>query len=556
MPDALLKKWKGVLRTKHSVSKAPKNSARICFTIKYCKEGEPVGVVRSYQFSNVGTWAFSDPESWDEIATFRDINLQRVHSGKCPRALLARPDHPLLQGWRTHEPSRCAAIERFVEQVTGVVRCDGAIELKRNSPFLAAAENREAAASGASTRGPGACTPVQAFAPQQAATARVPWHGGSGDGGRAASSAFGMHAAGGADERGSTPCNPMPMSWLHDTLMHTSQNIFLSAPAGSGKTALLKSVVLPRLQNRYGRGAVWVTATTGVAARHIDGVTIHSAAGVGRFEGTPEAMVRNMVATARARWKTVQVIVIEECSMLSAEHFEFLHRVAQLMKGNSHFFGGVRLVLVGDFMQLPPVQDVARMPNGSVRKRALRYAFESAVWPEAKFVNVQLTCNWRHRQSPKLCRLLELLRTGTSVVPEARRLIEEAFNNVSVRDEGATVLMCKKKSVQSKNLFRLNNLASLQKPGEPHFGMRTYTAVDRLYGGAHQQVTGVCACACCLQVRQRCEQHAPCGCSALLCGLQLRFQRLCGVRACPSSDALCIWRVRMPAGGWVRRSSG
>ena len=100
-----------------------------------------------------------------------------------------------------------------------------------------------------------------------------------------------------------------------------------------------------------------VTASTGIAATHIGGVTIHSWSGLGIRDTLNEADIENLVQKEYLykRFEKARVLVIDEVSMLSARLFDFVERVCRAMKRNEEPFGGMQVVLSGDFFQLPPI---------------------------------------------------------------------------------------------------------------------------------------------------------------------------------------------------------
>lgn len=139
------------------------------------------------------------------------------------------------------------------------------------------------------------------------------------------------------------------------SILKSGRNVFLTGQAGSGKTYVINQYV------RYLRACgvkVALTASTGIAATHIGGTTIHSRSGVGIRESLSdydidlltqkEYLHRNMNDPA--------VLVIDEISMLSAQTLDMINRVVQEVRGNREPFGGLQVVMCGDFFQLPPVQ--------------------------------------------------------------------------------------------------------------------------------------------------------------------------------------------------------
>ena len=114
-------------------------------------------------------------------------------------------------------------------------------------------------------------------------------------------------------------------------------------------------------------GFVAVTAPTGIAAVNVGGVTIHSFSGIGLGQGEMESIVARVKKNKRSceNWITSAVLVIDEVSMLSSDLFELLDAIAKNVRANTQPFGGMQLIVCGDFSQLPPV-----MPKKSVHKRS------------------------------------------------------------------------------------------------------------------------------------------------------------------------------------------
>lgn len=139
------------------------------------------------------------------------------------------------------------------------------------------------------------------------------------------------------------------------------KSLFFSGSAGTGKSHLLRAIIkgLSRLEDDE---KVVVTAPTGTAAVNISGCTIQSFAGF-LDENLSEQKFPDMLARtrrvkqARKRWIDADVLIIDECSMLQGTYFDCLEYVARNLRGGSSksFFGGIQLILCGDFLQLPPV---------------------------------------------------------------------------------------------------------------------------------------------------------------------------------------------------------
>lgn len=178
-------------------------------------------------------------------------------------------------------------------------------------------------------------------------------------------------------------------------VLKTGGNVFLTGEPGAGKTYVINQYVA--WLEACGL-KVAVTASTGIAATHIGGMTIHSWSGIGardslnRYELDQIATKEKLVA----RIKKVQVLVVDEISMLDGKLLDMLNIICRTIRQSAEPFGGVQVVFVGDFYQLPPVSRQGDM---------MRYAFESRAWEEARPMICYLT--EQHRQEDDL--LLSLL---------------------------------------------------------------------------------------------------------------------------------------------------
>ncbi len=178
-------------------------------------------------------------------------------------------------------------------------------------------------------------------------------------------------------------------------VLKTGANVFLTGEPGAGKTYVINQYIAWLEASGL---HVAVTASTGIAATHIGGMTIHSWSGVGARDTLTQYDLDQIVgreATVK-RVKKAQVLVIDEISMLDGKLLDMVDVVCRTIRQKKEAFGGLQVIFVGDFFQLPPVTRQGDM---------MRYAFESRAWLEARPLVCYLT--EQHRQEDEL--LLGLL---------------------------------------------------------------------------------------------------------------------------------------------------
>lgn len=184
------------------------------------------------------------------------------------------------------------------------------------------------------------------------------------------------------------------------TALMEGRSCFLTGPPGAGKSYVVRQFV--ELARKSGK-VVSVTASTGMAATHIFGMTIHSWSGIGVRSSLTSKDIEQIASKdlyAR-RLLGTDVLVIDEVSMLSGEFLDMLDVLLSEVRGSSAPFGDVQMVLVGDMFQLPPVQ----------KGGEAQFAFSSSSWrnldPDPCYLTEQ------HRQGDdELREILEAMRRG------------------------------------------------------------------------------------------------------------------------------------------------
>lgn len=134
-------------------------------------------------------------------------------------------------------------------------------------------------------------------------------------------------------------------------IMCNGKNIFLTGSAGTGKSYIIK--LFNKLNKQ--RKNIAVTSTTGVSALLIGGTTLHSFLGIGLGTSSSDALIMKIMEKdyLLKRWRQLDVLIIDEISMLSPMLFDKLECVARHIRHNDEPFGGIQLILSGDFCQLP-----------------------------------------------------------------------------------------------------------------------------------------------------------------------------------------------------------
>ena len=203
-------------------------------------------------------------------------------------------------------------------------------------------------------------------------------------------------------------------------LFVAGHNLFITGPGGSGKTHLIKSFHQHAI---YTRQHIPVCAMTGCAAilLQCSAKTIHSWSGIRIARGNKEQVIQSVLHNrfALAAWKKASGIIVDEVSMMSLKVFEILENIARLVKQNSKPFGGMQVVFIGDFFQLPPVSTPDDPENAL-------FCFQSTLWHSVFKIKHHILLHTIFRQSddPSYARILQLVRTG-SLDPQSISILQQ-----------------------------------------------------------------------------------------------------------------------------------
>ena len=236
-------------------------------------------------------------------------------------------------------------------------------------------------------------------------------------------------------------------------ILKSGKNVFITGSAGTGKTHLL-TLYTRYLKER--RVHPTIVAPTGIAASHLGGQTIHSYFALGLRESIDEGYVEFLMEKKylRTRFSKLKVLIIDEISMVSPELFSSMDLILRGFKGTDAPFGGVQVVISGDFFQLPPV---------SKEPREKRFAWQSPAWRALDLQTCYLEEKFR-QEDGKLIGILDDIRSG-EISASSRALLEERHEKTLPSHFKPTRLYTHNIDVDRINLAELQKL-----PGEEkHF---------------------------------------------------------------------------------------
>jgi len=219
------------------------------------------------------------------------------------------------------------------------------------------------------------------------------------------------------------------------------ENIFLTGQPGTGKTYLINQYISWCVSNGI---MPTVTASTGIAAIHVRGKTIHSFAGVRNDNSLTSQDIEDILENpwTRERLSKAQVLIIDEISMVSAKLLNVVDKLMRVCRNNEKSFGGCKVIVVGDFFQLPPVKG--------------DFAFTGAAWKQADFKVCYL--HEQYRQNDKVFNdILTGIRAG-ELTKDQKQIIRGRVKEDVSEFENAIRLDTHNKKVDTINEMKLDML--------------------------------------------------------------------------------------------------
>lgn len=184
-------------------------------------------------------------------------------------------------------------------------------------------------------------------------------------------------------------------------ILLSGESAFITGPAGTGKTFLLNQFIkLAKYEGKH----VSVTATTGLAATHLGGTTIHAWAGIGVLDYVNEKFAEHMAKGRREIIEKTNVLIIDEVSMLHDYRLDMVDQVCRMVRKSDAPFGGIQVVLSGDFFQLPPVNRNDSREGG--------FVVNSNAWQDLDPVILYLSDQFRQSEGDMLLDILTSMRAN------------------------------------------------------------------------------------------------------------------------------------------------
>ena len=251
-------------------------------------------------------------------------------------------------------------------------------------------------------------------------------------------------------------------------LLSEKKNIFITGHAGTGK-----SYILERLKEIV--PDIVITSTTGIAAVNVKGQTLHSWAGIGICNLPIEETVKNIndSYTLSKRIRACKILAIDEVSMLDIKTFEYTDKVLKNIRNTDKPFGGIQVIFIGDFYQLPPSE------NEELKKG---YCFESPLWKKFNFVPVILTKNYRQSEE-NLIKALSDIRIN-ALTPEDEKLLRTRECN---GDEDLSDILHIFATNEEAKQYNKSNFTKIDAQEKP------FHATDLFYGKTQFDIDKYCS---------------------------------------------------------------
>jgi ATP-dependent DNA helicase PIF1 len=243
--------------------------------------------------------------------------------------------------------------------------------------------------------------------------------------------------------------------------MKSGKNVFLTGPGGSGKSFLIKYFIdWYKSEKEEDDSKIFITSTTGLSSILIDGITINRYSGIGIGDKDIETLYKKIIKmkNLKKRWCNTSVLIIDEISMMDADIFDKLEILAKRIRKNEDPFGGIQIILSGDFLQLPPV-------------KSNNFCFESFTW-DMVIDKVFYFDKIIRQNDINLQNVLNNIRVGV-INEDVKNMLNSRLNKDLINEGGIipTLLFSKKNMVLQYNE---NELKKLTDNGNENYTYNSY----------------------------------------------------------------------------------
>jgi len=230
-------------------------------------------------------------------------------------------------------------------------------------------------------------------------------------------------------------------------ILKSGQNIFLTGSAGTGKTFLLNEFIKYLKKEKI---KVSITASTGIAATHLGGITIHSWSGMGIERKLDDKQIKRLLRKEELceRIKETKILIIDEISMLDSERLDLLDRICKAIKEPFLPFGGLQIIMSGDFFQLPPVDR---------EREGIKFAYDSQAWKQADTKVCYLDKQHRQQDDFEFVNILDRIRENKAGEDVLNKLKTRLYKKISCQIK-PTKLYTHNANVDAINNFELSKI--------------------------------------------------------------------------------------------------
>lgn len=217
------------------------------------------------------------------------------------------------------------------------------------------------------------------------------------------------------------------------------KSIFITGGPGTGKSYIIKRIINELEKKNLN---ILITASTGTASYNINGTTIHRALGLNHKPNKEQMYNKENIINE------IDVIIIDEISMISCELFDIIYEGINEIRKKNNINKEIQYILVGDFLQLPPVNK---------NNKNIKFAFESKNWKKCVEQIINLKINYRNKDN-KYLDILKNIRNG-KCSNDDENFIKNLYNNkITYDDIIPTKIYTTNKEVNEENYRNLSNL--------------------------------------------------------------------------------------------------